>query len=938
MSSMPSVIEIIEEFKMAMAENDIVTNDDIVADGKLQRFHVVGDAPRSRNGWAILHADERPAGQFGCNKRYGDERIGWSSKKVSKFTPEQRREYAQRMEKQKQEKEAAQAQLRDAAAFRAQAVWDASAPARGHPYLERKGVKAHGIRIGRWEIIDKNTGEMILITDQALLVPICDRTRKIRSLQGIFPSKLMGARDKDYLKDGEKSGLFHVIGKPVEHNGKRVFILAEGYSTAASVHETTGHCVMVCFDTSNLLHVAEAIRDRQPDALILIAADNDLGITSPVSNPGVYYAGKAAEAVGGWVVVPPFTIEDGTFGEDGKWSGPTDFNDLHARDGADAVKAVFDAVLNTDRSTPVVESAPWEESYSSDDEDERDYSDHEPIVPAAGAVESEGDHDNDELSKQAGFTILGYDQSDYYLFHHKKQQVMCIRKGDITDVGLVELQEPMFWEYNFANSTGGFDKKAIANWIFSTAHARGIYDPTRIRGRGAWMDKGRLVFHYGNHLSVDGEFTPINGMASGYVYPLGRSMPKIGNAMSDEEGQWLASVAKKVRWTRDASALLLCGWAMLAPICGALSWRPHIWLLGAAGSGKSTVQSKFLGALLRDVALYAQGDSTEPGIRQNLKADALPVLIDEIESNNENDKRRTESIIGMVRKTSSESHAKTYKGSASGDSMSFQIRSMFCLASINANLPTKADIDRLTRLTIRPPDEDRETAKVQWSDLEGNLNKIDEDEEISSRLMSRAISMLPIIYHNVAVFRKFCAGAFSSQRDGDQFGTLLAGYYSLTNSTKACEYDVREMIAGFDFGEHVEDHDQDDATKALETILSSKIRLGGSEFSVFELIRESVVGFGIGIIDSTAADQALKRHGIRVESSVNELWFGTNTSTLKELVANKPFVTDLRGQLLRVTGASRVEQPKKFNGMQSRCVAIPLMPILKENERDSLPV
>lgn len=556
-----------------------------------------------------------------------------------------------------------------------------------------------------------------------------------------------------------------------------------------------------------------------------------------------------------------------------------------------------------------------------------------------------GSHDDDELVKQSGFTILGYDGGDYFLFSHNKQQVMSITKRDLSDVGLIELQEPFFWESNFPDGRGGINKKMVANWIFSIAHARGIYDPTRIRGRGAWIDKNRLVYHHGSHLTVDGQHMRITDIKSGYVYPLGRSMPEPATAMTDEEGTWLLSVAGKVRWSMMASAALMAGWVMLAPICGALPWRPHIWLLGAAGSGKSTVQAKFISALLRGVGVYAQGDSTEAGIRQKLRADALPVLIDEIESNNDADKKRTENIIGLVRKTSSESWAETLKGTATGESMSFQIRSMFCLASINANMPTKADIDRLTMLNIKTPDKKNPAAsEAHWASLEADLNKIDSDETIASRLLARALALMPVIRENIAVFRRVGALKFGSQREGDQFGTLMAGCWSLTHSEPVTEAQAVAMFNSYDFREHTEDHDQDDAMKALEAILSAKIRVGTlGDFTVYELIRETSPTHRHNIIENNVADDALIRHGIRVEYGEGvggELWFGIQSTNLANLVSGESFVTDLRGQLLRVKGAHRVS-PKKYNGVLMRGVAVPLKPILDDADdhgQDDLPI
>lgn len=233
------------------------------------------------------------------------------------------------------DKAAEQAKAADLAA----AIWSRSQPAGEHPYLARKKVAAHGLRVGAWDIVSQQTGEVRRVTDQALMVPICDRTKKLHSLQAIFSSKLMGGRDKDYLAGGAKSGHFHAIGKPQEIDGRKVFIIAEGYATGASIHEATGHLVMVTFDASNLLPVAAAIRERQADAIVLLAADNDqfnMRKDGTSYNPGVEAATKAAAEVAGLVAVPQFASLDGQ---------PTDFNDLACREGVGVVEAQITAAL-----------------------------------------------------------------------------------------------------------------------------------------------------------------------------------------------------------------------------------------------------------------------------------------------------------------------------------------------------------------------------------------------------------------------------------------------------------------------------------------------------------------------------------------------------------------------------------------------------------------
>src|SRR3546814_17745767 len=65
----------------------------IVADGKIHRVHVDGDAKGSKNDWYILHADAHPAGALGCHKHLRpDGEVRWSLKESRPLTREERSE------------------------------------------------------------------------------------------------------------------------------------------------------------------------------------------------------------------------------------------------------------------------------------------------------------------------------------------------------------------------------------------------------------------------------------------------------------------------------------------------------------------------------------------------------------------------------------------------------------------------------------------------------------------------------------------------------------------------------------------------------------------------------------------------------------------------------------------------------------------------------
>lgn len=337
--------QIIDQFRAAMAAAGLKTDDTLNADGELQRFHVDGDPKGSRNGWYVLFTDGVPAGGFGCWKRGTNG--SWSASSGDRLTPGESQALQQRIERARREREGRERERHEAVAAHAQQLWDDAREIDGqaHPYLERKGVDAYGLRIGEWP-----TGV------SALLVPLRDATGKLWSLQAIFANKnpKLG-RDKDFLAGGRKQSCFFSIGTPPTA-GAGTVVLCEGYATGASVYRATGLFTVVAFDAYNLKAVAYALRRRWPACQLLIAADNDRWtVPTPerphtVENPGVTFARQLQEAIPSRVLVavPEFDNLD---------ERPTDFNDLHRLQGLDAVRQQIMAVL-PEPETPANDNEP----------------------------------------------------------------------------------------------------------------------------------------------------------------------------------------------------------------------------------------------------------------------------------------------------------------------------------------------------------------------------------------------------------------------------------------------------------------------------------------------------------------------------------------------------------------------------------------------------
>jgi putative DNA primase/helicase len=272
--------------------------------GTFQRLPT-DDKPNRRNG-AVLVLSNRPlrvwfqnhaTGITGVASEGGGRfisRADWDAVQAARRAAERERDRNQRQ----------------AATLAERGLQEAESADPGHPYLQAKQVRPHGLKQSE---------------DGFLLVPMyC--AGLVWNLQTISPEG-----EKRFLSGGRKSGCYFPIGpKPTT-----TLLLCEGYATGASLYEATGLPVAVCFDCGNLIHVGRLLRDRLPHTTFIYAADND---HQTEGNPGVAHATKAASATNGWVITPQFTMT-------ALRAGLTDWNDYATRYGLEAVRFQFAEVL-----------------------------------------------------------------------------------------------------------------------------------------------------------------------------------------------------------------------------------------------------------------------------------------------------------------------------------------------------------------------------------------------------------------------------------------------------------------------------------------------------------------------------------------------------------------------------------------------------------------
>lgn len=296
--------DIPDAFCQAMQNAGIEPPVEIIADGTLHRFTVAGDKARSDNGWYVLHADHPAAGAFGCWKRQINET--WCAKSCQTMTPAEKGAYTAKLEAMKRQRDEERDRVQAECRAWCSDAWEKAKDADNqNPYLKRKRVHAYGV---------KACGD-------SLIVPVMDTAGTIHGLQFISPDG-----SKKFKTGTNKAGHFFKIGETRD----RTVLICEGFATGASLHQATGHCVVVAFDAGNLKPVAEGLRAKCPDCKIIICADDDYATEG---NPGLAKARAAAQSIGGKLAVPVFQNTP---------TRGTDLNDLHQAEGFEAVHACIE--------------------------------------------------------------------------------------------------------------------------------------------------------------------------------------------------------------------------------------------------------------------------------------------------------------------------------------------------------------------------------------------------------------------------------------------------------------------------------------------------------------------------------------------------------------------------------------------------------------------
>ncbi|RWE85103.1 hypothetical protein [Mesorhizobium sp.] len=501
----------------------------------------------------------------------------------------------------------------------------------------------------------------------------------------------------------------------------------------------------------------------------------------------------------------------------------------------------------------------------------------------------------------AGPRPLGFTKEGHYALLDPVRKIVILASAQqlLAEQYLIGLAESGFWAQRFPGKKGATNFKAAGETLIKACRRAGPFNPARIRGRGIWLENGKVVVNLGQPV---GSSKFLYLCFEGIALDDGKTFD--ATRLRDHFGHY--------NWRNPQDAGLAFGWLAMAPICGALVWRPHAFIYGPARSGKTTIHT-IASVVLSPLAISADGQSTEAGIRQTLGPDSLPILLDEFESDQNGSMLRN--ILRLARSASS-ADTPVLKGTPEGKAMSFSLRTTFLFSAINPRGMSPADQSRISMFELLMHENDRDVAR-----------RIAEDEAYFRTTGTAWCSHMIGLAHMVQP----AADAIDIHLTGDRrhrqnMSILIGAGFVALNGRIPTDEEARELAA--EYAPAIERHAlevyRDDAQECLDHLLSHVVD-GYPLGHWLACLRDEQQRRGN---DFTDAERIVTNYGMRVnaESEAECFHIANGAPAMEVVFQGTPWAQHAWGRALRkLEGAFTPRDPVQFKVLgKKRSLGIPL--------------
>ena len=201
------------------------------------------------------------------------------------------------------------------------------------------------------------------------------------------------------------------------------------------------------------------------------------------------------------------------------------------------------------------------------------------------------------------------------------------------------------------------------NFIIQRSKAAGTFSSNKIRGVGVWRDEEDTVVNTGKKLIVNGSIEMgLNEYTTEYTYLSShQQIESPVKPLTITEAKKLIKALEMFSWEKKENPIFLAGWIALSRVSGALSVRPHVWITGGKGAGKSMLINDLVLRCLGKGCTKVLGGTTAAGLRQATACDSRPIVFDEFEFL-ENNHKQNGAILDLLRQSWSFSTSAVIKG------------------------------------------------------------------------------------------------------------------------------------------------------------------------------------------------------------------------------------------------------------------------------------
>lgn len=734
-------------------------------------------------------------------------------------------------------------------------IFEEASPRHESTYLKNKrieGLFTARVVTQKHSFIDKKKNEEIIMAVPGdLLIPIYQ--------EGIFAGVQKISLNPENHKYDKRFYVSNMQEKPAYSflknwkNADTIY-LVEGFATGASVQMAVPNIpVVVALTAKNIPKIIPELRKINPKCKICIAADKDhVGIENS----------ELAKKENNYVVylTPNFTkkdIEAFKSASGGKF--PNDFNDLHLI-GENGLSRVRKSLF---------------------------------VSPASFYK----------------IRAMGHRGDSYYYTSTCNPQIITIGAKHAKSSLTTLVPSMDYWKANYP-----LDFKGNVNWeeiemdLKAKCHKKGYFHEDNVRGTGYWEEGKEIIFNDGKNIHFKGGSCPISEYESRFIYTIGAPIPvPTEEDPSEEELLNFRNLLEALAWDNPDSAKLLTGWITVAPFCGILPWRSHAWLTGPSSAGKSFVNEKIVHGMVGNHAECVQGNTTEPGLRQELGVDARPTLFDEFETDDKKSAKRIQGLIEFFRVSSSNQNFKVAKGTTGNKAVTFSCKTMAMVSSIRVGLKHEQDKSRFTILQLNP----NKASKDQFKNVLNIFRKID-FSDFSQKYYSRTSRGLSAILRNAQIFYNILHADYSGHFSR-QYAILLAGYVYSIKDEVISESAANDIINGTNFEDQFnsKDESEKDEVQCFNHLMDYIVRVGDKYQSVSEHLESHPYG-----------NKELESYGIKRKNGF--ICIANNNPNLSKIFDDTPWATGWHYSLRRIKGAdNNNNKPLWINGKPCKITRIP---------------